>query len=134
MSYDDDGNYRSDVKEPLEIPRETLIGTLQTNLDKAVAEREEKNAATIASMNAFKAFLAEHADEVAGYVARGLGFRNWEESLVQVTRLFEDTDFTPVAVKQTPNENSLEKFVRVLSLASNKTISVSPDEELYRLL
>lgn len=130
MSYDTEG----DVREPLTIPRKALIGVLQANLDEATAEREEKNAAAIADMEAFKAFLADHADEVAGYVANSLGFSNWATSLTQVERFFEDRDWTPKAVKATVKEDRLEKFVRVLSLASNEAISVSPDDDLYPLL
>lgn len=124
----------NDVREPLEIPRETLLATLQENLDKAKAEREEAHAKVNADLAEFKDFVSAHQDEVAGYLAASFGFTTWSDLQKQVERLFEDRDYKPVGVKPTKKEGALEKYVRVLSLASNKSILVQPGDDLYPLL
>src|SRR5215471_16621071 len=125
---------RSDVREPLTIPRESLLATLQENLDTAKAEREEKHAKENAALDEFKAFLTDHLDEVSGYLVRCIGWNGWEETLKTFQRTFEDGDYAPAGVKPSKKETALEKYVRVLGLASNSTISVEPGDDLYPLL
>lgn len=123
------------LKEPLEIPRQALIDKIQANLDHETAEREAEAAKAKAAKDAFSDFITENHEKVIGWVSSVLGFPgNFARSLEAIEEIFKDHDYTPKVAKPTKKENELEKLRDVLKISANETIQVTPDMDVYRLL
>lgn len=123
-----------DIDKPLSIKREALIARLQENLDKEQAARADMEARAAASRQA--AVDAIHTltdDELHNIVARFLG-GGGRDLVEQIQKAKEDETFVTPKLAVSRRENDLEKFVRVLGMASDSVIEVKPNQPIYSLL
>lgn len=123
-----------DLEQPLTIPRQSLIDTLQTNLDAEKAEREKAIAAVAARRKeAANAVSSLSKDELLNLVQQYV-----TADLDDIVKMVEEAGQTGrlKSKDQTagPKETALEKTVRVLTLANNDVIEVQPRTEIYNLL
>lgn len=122
-----------DPQKPLNIKREDLIAKLQENLDEETAKREAKEARAAADRQSVSDWVEEHHDEVVEYLGRGIE-GSWANVLKGLEDRFEGDAYVPKGATPTVRENDLEKYVRVLSMATDSTIEVTPDQPIYNLL
>lgn len=115
---------------PLNIKREALIKALQEKLDARVAEREaEQKLLDDARKELVDAIKAFSEDELYSIFK--------EYYTIDASKLRDakkDKRFVPSTVQPTSNETELERAVRVLGMADDKTVEVKPTSNLYRLL
>lgn len=123
-----------DIDKPLTIGRETLIGVLQENLDKEREAREkaEKNVAD-SRAKAIEALNALTDDELYNLVQQNTGWGS-EAMAERLTKAKEDETYVTPKLATSRRENDLEKFVRVLGMASDSTVEVKPNQPIYNLL
>lgn len=124
----------SDVAQPLHIPRTALIEALNTRLDEEKKAREDADAAATARRQSLVDTVAKlSSDQVTNILSHYVndstdGLTKWVEDKV------EEKKFVSKALEVTPTENRIEKYVRVLTLASDDQIEVAPSDPIYPLL
>jgi CHAD domain-containing protein len=119
---------------PLNVSREALIETLQANLDAEKQKREEAQAAITKRREAAEEAISSlSADELLNLVQKYVN-----DSLDDIVEMVADAKATgrlkSADMKPGPKESSLEKFVRVLSMASDPNIEVQVADSIYSLL
>lgn len=119
-----------DLNEPLIIPRQALIDKLEENLAAEVAKREKAEADRAAErqemLDAIAAFTPDELYNIfRRHYAEDVSTLKWDKE----HKTFVTADLAP-----TPIETDLEKFTRVLTMATQDNIEVTPNESLYRLL
>ena len=127
--------FSGDLDNALTIPREAIIEVLQRNLDEVVAERrqaEQKKAENRQEMAA--ELRAWTDDELLNFVTRNVPVTTTFDFLEWSKRVREEGTYKSTETQPTEKETSLEKYVRVLSLAENATIEVLPQHPIYPLL
>lgn len=127
-------NMAEELTVPLNVPRQSLIDTLQGNLDEERQKREDAEAAIKKRREAAEEAVASlSSDELLNLVQKYV-----TDSLDELVEMVADAKATgrlkSAESKPGPKESSLEKFVRVLTLASDETIEVQVSDDLYRLL
>lgn len=122
------------LREPLQLNTEQVLAKLQENLADEQAKRMEATEAEKQARLTVQQKVLDEADNIVGYLWRQFGVSSWAQLEEQLTKFFEANDYRPKGIKPSHREDSLEKFVRVLSMASNKTLTVEPTDSLYDLL
>ena len=123
-----------DLHEPLHLNKDEVLAKLQENLAEEQAKRQEASDKEKQARLAVNQVVIDEADQIVGYLWRQFGAHSWAQLEEMLAKFFESNDFRAKAAKPTPREDSLEKFVRVLSMATNKTLTVEPTDSLYSLL
>jgi hypothetical protein len=119
-----------DLDKPLTIKRTVLIAKLQENLDKEVAKREEAEAAEEKGREDVLAAIAAFTpDELYNIFAHNYSTKVETLKFDKDQKSWVTKDVIPTA-----RETDLEKFVRVLGIASDADILLKPNQELYGLL
>lgn len=128
----------TDLDKPLNIGREALVARLQENLDEEKKERETVEAKERAARTTVQQFVEDHEDELIQWIGAGapggFGSGGWEDIAKNMARFFEDNDYKPKSARKSKRENDLEKFVRVLNMATDTTVEVKPNQPIYDLL
>lgn len=117
-------------KKPLHVPTGKLIARLQ---ERATEERERREKAEQAVADKRRelteAIMALSEDELTNLVG---------QHVTQDPKWFVDAKEAKKFVSKesvpTPIETTLEKQIRVLKMASDEQIEVTPDEQIYQLL
>lgn len=122
------------LREPLHLQTEAVLAKLQENLEAERAKRQEASEKEKAARLAVEQIVLDEADQLVGYLWMQFGARNWADLEKRLTDYLEQNDLRAKAVKPSHKEDALEKFVRILSMASNKTLTVEPTDSLYDLL
>lgn len=122
-----------EISKPLNINRGSLINRLQENLDKERRHREEVEAKEAEARRSFQQFFTDHEDEFIVFLGRQY-CGSWKDVQEHFEKLFEDGSFKPKGKSPSEKENDLEKFVRVLKMATDETIEVTPQQPIYHLL
>jgi hypothetical protein len=124
-----------DVDEPLVIDREKLVEVLQGNLTEEQNKRIKAEDDRMSNRQEIAAEIrAWSDDELVNFFTRNVNVMSKFDFLEWSARVRESGQFKSAETKPTERETSLEKYVRVLNLASNSTISVKPHDEVYPLL
>lgn len=118
-----------DISEPLNIRRTDLIARLEENLATEQGEREEAAAKLAESKQETIDFIRENPERVFEWYLTKVNSK--PESLVSA---FDNGAYTPKESVPTTKENDLEKFVRVLKMSADETVSLTPQQDLYHLL
>lgn len=126
----------SDIETPLNIKREDLITVLQGRLDEEKTKRETATAEQQANrqkvIDAIKTFTDDELFNIFNNYAKSAAdatdFAQWVEKAKESKKY--------VSKEQQPDyiESTLERTVRVLKLAANETIEVTPTDSIYPLL
>lgn len=126
----------SDIETPLNIKREDLIAVLETRLDEEKTKRETATAAQQANrqkaIDAIKSLTDDELFNIFGQFVKSVidatDFAQWVEKVKERKQY--------VSAEQQPDyiESTLERTVRVLKLAANDTIEVTPTDSIYPLL
>lgn len=126
----EDTTMTPDLNKPLTIDRDVLIAKLQENLDAEVAKRVAAEAEQAAvRQEALDAIAAFTPDELYNI------FRDYYSTEATTLKFDkEHKSYVTHATEPTRLENDLEKFVRVLTMASDKTVEITPNESIYKLL
>jgi hypothetical protein len=123
-----------DLREPLHLNKEAVLEKLRENLEEERAKRAEATEKEKQARLSVNQVVLDEADQIVGYLWRQFGANSWSQLEELLTKFFENNDYRPKAIKPSHREDSLEKFVRVLSMASNKDLTVEPTDSLYELL
>lgn len=118
------------LPNPLNIPRPDLIKALQAKADAEAAKRKDSqdvlDASRKAAVDAINMFSPEELYEI---------FRDhYTVDAEFLTKCKTEKLWVPPQVQPSCTETALERAVRVLTLASDETVQVKPDSDLYRLL
>lgn len=119
-----------DLNKPLTIERETLIAKLNENLAAEVAKREKAEADRAAERQEILDLIATFTpDELYNIFAS-----NYTTDPAALKFDKEHKSYVTNEIKPTQTETDLEKFARVLEMATDKTLELTPNESLYKLL
>jgi hypothetical protein len=115
---------------PLNLDRAQLIAALQEKADAEKAKREAEQAkldeARKEAIDAISAFSPQELYEI---------FRaNFTTSVEDLTRYHDEERYVPKPVQAGKAETDLERAIRVLNLAADKTVEVRQGSDLYSLL
>lgn len=119
-----------DLNKPLTIPRTTLIEKLQENLDAEKAKREATAAEQVKAREEVVALIARFNDDELYNIFH----QYWTIDEETLKTAKKNKTFVTPAVEPSKKESDLEKFVRVLGLATDTEIEVFPSDNLYPLL
>lgn len=124
-----------DVDEPLVIAREKLVEALQTNLDEEKEKRQKAEEERASNRQEMAAEIdAWSDDEKVNFFTQSIGVMTKYDFLEWSARVREEGRYKSKETKPSEKESALEKYVRVLNMADNATISVKPHDEVYPLL
>lgn len=124
----------ADLREPLKLKTEDVLARLQEQLDEERAKRQEESERQKQARLAVNQIVLDETDQIVGYLWRSFNPTSWADLEKRLTDFFEANDLRAKAIKPSHHENSLEKFVRVLGMASNTTLTIEPSDSLYELL
>lgn len=119
-----------DLNKPLTIARTDLVDKLQENLDAEVAKREAKEAEQAAERETVLAAIAEFTPDELYNIFRS--FYTVDDKNLALDKT--NQAFVTPTIKPTRIETDTEKFVRVLTMANDTNIELTPGESLYALL
>lgn len=119
-----------DINKPLTIPRLEVVKRLEEHLAEEVKKREDAIAAEEKSREETLAAIAKFTpDELYN-----LFYEVYTVTAKDITFDQENKSYVTTEAVPTKLESDLEKFVRVLKMAKDESIEVTPSQELYRLL
>jgi len=121
------------LPQPINIDKEQLVASLQTNLDAETKEREEVEAKERAARIDVDQFITDHQDEIVEFFGRKFG-GSWKQVADHLEETFKDDAYKPVKMKKGRKETDLEKALRVLAMSTDKTIEIQPTSQWYDLL
>ena len=123
-----------EIEQPLHIPREALITRLKSNLADKRKKREEAEAAVKASRKEVEAVIGKFSnDELVNILTAHL-YADQERLKGWAKNAQEEKQYVSHDSKPTPVEDKLEKTVRVLEMASDQEIEITPQDAIYPLL
>lgn len=130
LTYKGEGTMaHPDISEPLNIKRLDLIARLEENLAEEQKKREEVAAKLAESKQEAIGFIKKSPERVLEWVVSLHGYG--PEAFVKG---FDNGAYTPKESVPTKTEDDLEKFVRVLKMSADETVSLTPQQDLYHLL
>lgn len=126
-------------KKPLHVKRTTLLETVQKRFDEEKAKRAEAEAnRTAARKAAVEAVSALNPDQLTNLAAEYLALTSGGHTNERIEEWAKDVaehgKFVTKELKASSNETSLEKWLRVLEIASDEEIEIAPTDEIYVLL
>lgn len=129
------------INKPLNVPRTTIIEKIQAYLDKRQAEHDERVAKAkernATRFDVFDRLYAAEPERVINNCGQTLslvtdvveGDKTYEQALEHLQSWAE---YASVGAK--PSEEASEKMLSVLTAATDETIEVTTDSDLYRYL
>lgn len=125
----------SDISQPLHIPKDALIARLQEVSDEATQKRADAAAkAQAARQTVLDAVAQLSPDQVANILDYKLGGYGDSKVVEFVEDVVKNDKFKTIDSVPTGIETVLERTIRVLGLASDSTIEVTPSDSIYSYL
>lgn len=124
----------SEVTKPLTFEKEALLGRLQEVKDEHENKRREaEEKATARRQDLLTAVGTLTDDQVANILSHFVG--SDQDALIKwITEKVEQDKFVTIKQEPTGVETQVERWIRILNLASDKTIEVRPNEAIYAYL
>lgn len=123
-----------DITEPIKLDRTKLIDRLNEIHAEEEKKRLDAKKKEDDARKEVEDFVKANVDRVAEFFKNRCGV-SWGSTLEDLAdREFRGDNYKPKDAEPTRRESDSEKFVRVLEMSADETVSLTPDQPLYELL